>query len=99
MIADDAVYWFTDGEFVGLDAIRDAFETTWQTIAEERYTLQDVRWLVVADDAAVCLYQFRSEGVVGGRPFAAGGRGTTVFARIDGRWQIVHEHLSRAAAP
>lgn len=97
MIADNAVYWFNDGEFEGLDAIRRAFEMTWNTIEHERYAIEDVQWVVVGDRAAVCIYQFRSEGFVRGRPFSAIGRGTNVFALIDGRWKIVHEHLSRAA--
>ncbi|MDA8206391.1 MAG: nuclear transport factor 2 family protein [Thermaerobacter sp.] len=85
MVADHAVYWFSDGEFEGLDAIRGAFEMTWNTIEQERYAIEDVQWVVVGDQAAVCIYQFRSEGVVRGRPFLAVGRGTNVFALIDGR--------------
>jgi ketosteroid isomerase-like protein len=34
LIADDAVYWFDDGSFVGIDAIAQAFERTWATIRE-----------------------------------------------------------------
>lgn len=97
MVAHSAVYWFSDGEFEDLDAIRGAFEMTRNTIEHERYAIEDVQWIVVAERAAVCIYQFRSEGFVRGRPFSAIGRGTNVFSLIDGRWQIVHEHLSRAA--
>ena len=68
IVADNAVYWFSDGEFEGLDAIRRAFEMTWNTIEHERYAIEDVQWVVVGDRAAVCIYQFRSEGFVRGAP-------------------------------
>jgi len=91
----DAVYWFTDGSFRGLAAIREAFERTWHTIQVETYTLSDIRWVARSDTAAVCLYAFRSQGMVDGRPFDARGRGTNVFRVCDGTWKVVHEHLSR----
>lgn len=93
-IAQDAVYWFTDGRSEGLEAIREAFERTWQTIRDETYVLSNVKWIAVSESVAVCIYDFRSRGVVSGRPFAASGRGTNVFVRSDGVWRVVHEHLS-----
>lgn len=93
-----AVYWFTDGSFRGLVAIREAFERTWRTIQDEAYTLSDIRWVIRTDTAAVCVYNFRSQGTVDGRPFDARGRGTNVLHLCEGAWKVVHEHLSRAPA-
>lgn len=95
LIAPDAVYWFTDGSFEGLDAVRRAFETTWATIRNEQYRIEDVRWVALSETVAACIYRFRSEGLVDGRPFSATGRGTNVLVRGQDGWRIVHEHLSR----
>lgn len=99
LVARDAVYWFTDGSFVGLDAVRDAFEATWATIRDETYRIEDVRWIAVSDTVAACIYRFRSQGTVDGRPFSATGRGTNVLVRGPLGWQIVHEHLSHEPGP
>lgn len=93
-IADDAVFWFTNGAFVGTDAIRKEFEATWKRIQSETYTVSDIEWMVVTYNNAVRRYVFRSDGEVNSERQIYEGRGTTVLKRIDGNWQIVHEHLS-----
>jgi|SRR5579863_3216460 ketosteroid isomerase-like protein len=95
LIADDAVYWFTNGSFEGLAAVRGAFEDTWETIQDETYRIEDPRWIAVSDTVAVCIYRFTSNGSVDGRPFSATGRGTNILAKSDDVWKIVHEHLSK----
>ena len=99
LIAADAIYWFTDGSFHGIDEIREAFEATWETIRGETYQIEDLRWIAVSETVAVCVYRFRSQGSIDGRPFAATGRGTNVLVNRDGAWTIVHEHLSNAPRP
>ncbi len=91
LIADDAVFWFNDGSFKGIAAIRGAFEKTFRTFPVERYWLEQVEWLALDDAAACCVYRFRwtYQGHTGG------GRGTTAMRKTAGRWQIVHEHLSQ----
>jgi len=39
LIADTAIYWFNDGSFQGKDAIKQAFEKTWDFIQNEHYTM------------------------------------------------------------
>lgn len=95
LIAEDAVYYFTDGRFEGIEAIKAAFEKTWNTIKDEKYRLTNIRWMGVSDNLAVCIYDFHSQGIVDGRPFTASGKGTNVFSKTDGHWKIVHEHLSK----
>jgi ketosteroid isomerase-like protein len=99
LIADDAVYWFTDGSFEGLDDVRRAFERTWGRIREETYRIHDVRWIAVSEAVAVCVYRFTSSGLVTGVPLVATGRGTNVLVREGGVWKIVHEHLSEDPPP
>jgi ketosteroid isomerase-like protein len=96
LIAEDAVFWFTDGSHVGLEAARRAFEEAWSTVENEVYNLSDVRWLALGDSAASCVYSFYWKGMVSDEPVWGEGRGTTVLRRDDEGWKIVHEHLSAA---
>lgn len=94
LIAEDAVFWFNDGSFVGRVAIRGAFERTWAAIHDEIYRVDDIQWLVVDDHAAVCAYTFHWQGLIDGRLAQGSGRGTSVLRRTAERWLVVHEHLS-----
>jgi len=93
-IAEDAVYWFSDGSFRGIEEIRSAIETTFGRILSEVYEVRDLEWLVLTADVAVCRYRFAWSGVVGGEPRSGQGRGTNVIVRRDGGWKMLHEHLS-----
>ncbi len=95
-IAEDAVYWFNDGSYRGISEIRKAFKATWSSFGDGDYTITNTQWLVSTDSEAVCIYNFHYGAVVKGKPFEYSGRGTNVFKRVDGRWKIVHEHLSEA---
>jgi uncharacterized protein (TIGR02246 family) len=95
LIAEDATYWFSDGSHQGLAAIRGAIERTFATIQDEVYRIEDLEWIVLAADHAVCRYRFFWRGVVDGRPRSGQGRGTNVIVRRDdGAWRMQHEHLS-----
>lgn len=92
LIAPDASFWFSDGTHTGIAAIRAAFEATWQVMGpDELYWLDENQWIAEGEDVAVCTYRFnwRIANASGS------GRGTTVLRRVDDRWWIVHEHLSR----
>lgn len=94
LIAEGAVFWFNDGSFAGLEAIRSAFERTWAGLPDETYWLTDLRWIASGDTAASCIYQFNWKAKVDGLDAAGIGRGTTVLHKGINGWRIVHEHLS-----
>lgn len=94
LISDAALFWFTDGSFHGKEAIRQAFEATWDAIRDETYSISNVNWLGRGDELAACTYSFTSDGISDGVRQTYSGRGTSVFVKVDGRWQVVHEHLS-----
>ncbi|QBD76794.1 nuclear transport factor 2 family protein [Ktedonosporobacter rubrisoli] len=98
LIADHAIYWFNDGSFQGKEAIKQAFERTFATIQEERYTLEDVQWLVRDEHVAVCVYTFHWQGKVEGQLMQGSGRGTNVLQKFGSHWQVTHEHLSALPA-
>jgi ketosteroid isomerase-like protein len=94
LFSAEAVFWFNDGSFIGIDAIRAAFEATWARVPGEIYTLTDKLWLAESDTAAACLYRFHWTAIVDSKPVSGHGRGTTVLRREAETWRIIHEHLS-----
>jgi ketosteroid isomerase-like protein len=96
LVAEDAVFWFIDGSYVGKPAVGQAFEDRWVRTPDEEHTLSDVEWVVASYWTSVCTYDFRSVSSVKGKRAVHECRGTNVLKRIDGNWRIVHEHLSYA---
>jgi ADP-ribose pyrophosphatase YjhB (NUDIX family) len=94
LIADDAVYWFTDGSYRGREEIAGALERTFATIQDEVYEIRELEWLAMTDEFAACRYRFFWRGVVDGQPSSGRGRGTNVLVKQDGSWRVRHEHLS-----
>lgn len=56
LIAENAVFWFSSGSYVGLDQARRAFERTWQRLQNETYWLESLTWIVKGDQAASYTY-------------------------------------------
>lgn len=94
LIACDAIYWFSEGSYRGRDEIRQAFERTWAYILDERYSINNVHWLVVEEHTATCIYTFHWQGVTPNGPAEGSGRGTSIFRKRDDQWEVIHEHLS-----
>lgn len=95
LIADHAVFWFTDGTFEGKEPIRKAFEATWGKLQDETYSVSNIEWVVASYWNSVCIYTFKSESIVDGKRRVYEGRGTNVLRRLNGSWRVVHEHLSK----
>ena len=98
MIHDNAVFRFNDGDFVGKQAIRGAFEKTWKGSAgvkKDRFYLTDVEVITVDGRSAAATYTYNWEGSKDGQSFRIQGRGTRVLVVESGRLQVIHEHLSR----
>ncbi len=94
LISSDAVYWFTDGSHRGRGAVLAAISQTFATIRDEVYRINELEWIATDTNQAVCRYHFAWTGIVDGQPRSGSGRGTNVLVKIDGAWQMLHEHLS-----
>jgi len=102
MIHDDAFFRFNDGDFVGKQAVREAFEKTWKgsvNVKKERFYLTEIQVLTVDRRSATATYTYNWEGAMDGQSFRIRGRGTRVLVVENGRVQIIHEHLSRYPKP
>jgi ketosteroid isomerase-like protein len=96
LIADDAVYFWSNGQAMwGKPAIEAAMQTNWETLQDDTYEVYRVTWLAETDDVAACVFRFRWTAVADGEPVSGRGRGASVLKRIDGQWRVVHENLSQ----
>ncbi|GAA1991218.1 YybH family protein [Microbacterium pumilum] len=95
LLAADCVYFFGDATCRTPAEVRIYFESTWRQIVDEVYEVHDIEWVQDAPDAATAVFRYTWRGLWDGREASGEGRGTNVLERRDGRWLIVHEHLSR----
>ena len=98
MIHEHAVFRYNDGDFIGRAAIQAAFEKSWRgdpNVRKARFYLTDIRVLTTDHATAAATYTYNWEGSQGEHQFKIQGRGTRVLVKEDGRFRIIHEHLSR----
>ncbi len=94
-IHPEAIYRFTDGDFIGIDAIQTAFESTWNSIKNETYTLSEVKVVTTDTMSASVTYEFKWSGIVDGESKSGKGRGTNIIVRDGDNFQFIYEHLSK----
>ena len=95
LLHENVFYWFTNKSCTTLEEVRAFFENAWDTIKEEVYAAKDVQWISVDEHTATCLYTFHFEGYMNGEFVSGSGRATNVFVKEEGKWKLIHEHLSR----
>ena len=67
LIADDAIYWFSDGSsHVGKAAIGSAIRRNLEAIKDETYRISEIVWVAQSADVAACAYRFDWSGVIEG---------------------------------
>ncbi|MFY1688541.1 YybH family protein [Plantactinospora sp. WMMB782] len=79
----------------GADAVREVCRQGFELARGEfRWDIPDLE-VVVRDDIAVTwgLNRMRVQEP-GGEPVETWSRGTRVFQKVDGRWQMIHQHVS-----
>jgi ketosteroid isomerase-like protein len=82
-------------QYVGADGLRRTCQTGFDLMPGDfRWDIPDLQ-VLVRDDVAVTwgLNRMRAQEP-GGEPFEGWSRGTRVFQRIDGRWLMIHQHVS-----
>ena len=87
---------FSDGSVhIGKDNVQKAFEKNFSIIKNEKYVIENVKWLVKEDLYAVYLFEFRWTGIVNGNLVSGSGYGTSVIRKEEGKWKLLTEHLGR----
>lgn len=100
VIAEDAIFIFTDAEHRGLAEVRAAFNRTWSVIPDEVYTMSDAEWLAKDKDSALVAFRYGYRGTTkDGKPLSGGGRGTNLYRRTADGWRLAYEHLSHDPKP
>ncbi|HLD74822.1 MAG TPA: nuclear transport factor 2 family protein [Bdellovibrionota bacterium] len=95
LIAPDAVFWFNEGSFEGIDEIEKACNKTFNLIKNEKYWLTNKKWISSSQETVAIIYNYNWTGVINGKNESGFGRGTSILANIDNTWKIIHEHLSK----
>jgi ketosteroid isomerase-like protein len=79
----------------GRSAMRKTFNYYHQATSRMKYQISELL-VQVFDDTAIATFYWTVELGAGHPRHVIRGRGTHVFAQQGGKWQIVHEHFSRA---
>ncbi len=92
-VDSNACFVFSDGTYLGKAQIERAIRATYALIKDEKYRIEDVRWIHIATDCALCTYQFFWSGVISGVASRGSGRGTNLLVNDTSGRKIKHEHL------
>lgn len=100
VVADDALFVFTDKVHRGMDEVRAAFNRTWSVLPDEVYTMTDAEWLTRDRDSAVVVFRYSYKGTLkNGQTLSGGGHGTNLYKRTPAGWRLAYEHLSHDPKP
>lgn len=94
ILSKKAVYYFSDAICSTVDEIREYFESAWELIQDEVYSISNINWLYCSDDSVVCLYTYHYEGYLNGIFTSGKGKATNIFVKENQNWVLIHEHLS-----
>lgn len=94
MIHKDAIYRFSDGDFIGINAIKKAFINTWKKLNNDTYKIKNLKIIYNSNNSASVYYNFKWTTEIDGVKKSGAGRGTSVIIYENGRLQCVYEHLS-----
>ena len=72
----------------------DAVQRTFDEIQDEVYTISDLHLVCASPDCAVVRYGFHWVGYTNGERREGQGPGINAIIKRNGRWRIIHEHLS-----
>jgi len=96
LISDRASVTFSDGTVhIGKNNVKIAFQKNFTTIKSEKYSIDNIKWLIKEETFSVYLFDFNWSGLIHGKPVSGNGIGTSVIIKEDGRWQLLTEHLGK----
>ncbi|TPN82902.1 YybH family protein [Aquimarina algicola] len=96
LIFENVSVTFSNGEVhIGKENVQKAFEKNFSIIKNEKYTIENIKWLVKDKKYAVYLFEFNWTGIIDGESRSGNGIGTSVLIKESARWKLLTEHLGR----
>jgi len=96
LIHNNAAVTFSNGIVnEGKAAIKTAFERNFSLIKNEKYSVQNIRWLLKNESTAVYLFEFFWKGIINEQSMEGSGIGTSVLIMENEKWFLLSEHLGK----
>ncbi|WP_299245628.1 nuclear transport factor 2 family protein [uncultured Aquimarina sp.] len=96
LVSENVSVTFSNGTIhIGKENVRKAFEKNFSLIKNEKYAVENIKWLVKDKKYAVYLFEFNWTGIIGGKSESGNGIGTSVLIKENTRWKLLTEHLGR----
>ncbi len=96
LVSENASVTFSNGIIhIGKENVQKAFEKNFSIIKNEKYIIENIKWLVKDTKYAVYLFEFNWTGIIDGKPRSGSGVGTSVLLKENARWKLLTEHLGR----
>ncbi len=96
-VDDNACFVFSERTYRGKAQVERAIRAMFSRIKDEKYRLENVHWVHVNPDCALCSYQFFWSGTINGVASQGSGRGTSLLVNVGAGWKIRYEHLGPSA--
>lgn len=96
LISENVSVTFSDGRVhIGKENVQKAFERNFSLIKNEKYSVDNIKWLVKDKKYAVYLFEFNWTGIIESKSVSGNGIGTSVLIKEDAKWKLLTEHLGR----
>jgi len=100
LISAAASVTFSDGSVhLGKANVQRAFENNFKKIKSEKYSIENIKWLIREEEYAVYLFEFNWSGIINGKSVSGNGIGTSVIVKDNGKWKLLTEHLGKKHTP
>ena len=96
LVSENVSVTFSNGTIhIGKENVQKAFEKNFSIIKNEKYTVENIKWLVKDERFAVYVFEFYWTGIIDGKSGSGNGIGTSVLIKENARWKLLTEHLGR----
>jgi len=93
LLHENCTFLFNDGTYIGKEPVSKAFIETFNKIKNEKYKINNLRWIYVKENSASCIYNFSWSGIINKIEKKGSGRGSSVLIKENNKWSIILEHL------
>jgi len=96
LISESVSVTFSNGTVhSGKNKVKTAFESNFNKIKNEEYSIDTINWLIKENNYAVYTFEFNWTGVINGKSASGNGIGTSVIIKKDSKWRLLTEHLGK----